>query len=51
MVDLNQNQDTNYKIAKEAAGIHVLLTRSLFGGGNPRRLFLRVSLAKLTSAV
>jgi hypothetical protein len=38
------------EIIKEVIGIHVLLTRSLFGGGIPRRLLLRVSLAKLTSA-
>jgi hypothetical protein len=36
-------------IIKEVVGIHVLLTRSLFGGGIPRRLLLRVSLAKSTS--
>jgi hypothetical protein len=35
---------------KEVVGIHVLLTRSLFGGGIPRKLLLRVSLAKSTSA-
>src|SRR5260370_11402198 len=33
-----------------ARGIHVLLTRSLFGGGIPRRWLPRVSLAKPTSA-
>ena len=38
-------------IIKVVVGIHVLLTRSLFGGGIPRRLLLRVSLAKSTSAV
>jgi len=37
-------------ITKEALGIHALLVRSLFGGGIPRRLLLRVSLAKPTSA-
>jgi hypothetical protein len=31
---------------KEVVGIHVLLTRSPFGDGIPRRLPLRVSLAK-----
>jgi hypothetical protein len=34
---------------KEVVEIHVLLTRSLFGAGIPRRLFLRVSLTKLIS--
>jgi hypothetical protein len=38
------------EITKEVVGIHVLLTRSLFDGGIPRRLLLRVSLAKPTSA-
>ena len=37
-------------VTKEAVGIHVLLTRSLFGDGIPRRLLRRVSLAKPTSA-
>ena len=37
-------------VTKEVVGIHVLLTRSLSGGGIPRRLLLRVSLAKPTSA-
>src|SRR6516164_7860238 len=37
-------------VTKEVAGIHVLLTRSLFGDGIPRRLLRRVSLAKPTSA-
>jgi transposase InsO family protein len=35
---------------KEVVGIHVLPSRSLFGGGTLRRLLLRVSLAKSTSA-
>ena len=35
---------------QEVVGIHVLLTRSLFGGGIPHRLLQRVSLAKPTSA-
>jgi hypothetical protein len=35
---------------KEAAGIQVLPTRSLFGGDIPRRFLPRVSLAKPTSA-
>jgi len=39
------------EITKEVVGIHVLLTRSLFGGGIPRKLLLRVSPAKPTSAV
>jgi hypothetical protein len=34
---------------KEVVGIHVLLTRSLFGDNIPRTLLLRVSLAKPTS--
>jgi hypothetical protein len=38
-------------ITKEAAGIHVLPTRLLFGDGIPRRLLRRVSLAKPTSAL
>ena len=37
-------------VTKEVVGIHVLLTRSLFGDGTPRRLLPRVSLATLTSA-
>jgi hypothetical protein len=37
-------------VTKVAVGIHVLLTRSFFGDGTPRRLLQRVSLAKLTSA-
>jgi hypothetical protein len=39
-----------FGVNKEVVGIHVLLTRSLFGGGILRRLLLRVSLAKSTSA-
>ena len=39
------------EITREVVGIHVLLTRSLFGDGILRRLLLRVSLAKPTSAV
>jgi hypothetical protein len=35
---------------KEVGEIHVLLTHSLFGGGIPRRLLLRVSPVKSTSA-
>ena len=35
---------------KEVIGIRVLPTRPLFGGGIPRKLLLRVSLAKPTSA-
>ena len=37
-------------VSKEVVGIHVLLTRLLFGGGIPSRLLLRVSVAKPTSA-
>jgi hypothetical protein len=36
--------------SKEVVGTHALLTRSLFGADILRRLLLRVSLAKLTSA-
>jgi hypothetical protein len=38
------------RLIKEGFGIHVLLTHSLFDGGIPRRLLLRVSLAKPPSA-
>ena len=38
-------------ITKEVVGIHVLPTRSLFGGDTLRKLLRRVSLAKPTSAV
>jgi hypothetical protein len=37
-------------VNKKVSGIHVRLTRSLFGGGILRRLLRRVSLAKPTSA-
>jgi hypothetical protein len=37
-------------VTKQTAEIHVLLTRSLFGGDILRRLLLRVSVAKRTSA-
>jgi hypothetical protein len=37
-------------VIKEVIGIHVLLTRSLFGDGILRRLIRRVSLAESTSA-
>ena len=39
------------EITKEVVGTHALLTRSLFGGSIPRRLLLRVSRVKLTSAL
>ena len=39
------------EITKEAVGIHVLLTRLLFGDGILRSLLRRVSLAKPTSAL
>jgi hypothetical protein len=39
------------EITKEVVGIHVLLTRLLFGDGILRSLLLRVSLAKPTSAL
>jgi hypothetical protein len=38
------------EVSKEVVGIHVLLTRSLFDDGIPRKLLLPVSPAKLTSA-
>jgi hypothetical protein len=38
------------RFTKEVVGIHVPLTRSLFGDGTPRRLLRRVSLTKSTSA-
>jgi hypothetical protein len=38
-------------VTKEVVGIHVLLTRSLFGDGILRNFLLRVSLAKSTSAL
>ena len=38
------------EVTKGAVGIRVPLTLSLFGDGIPRRLLLRVSLAKPTSA-
>jgi hypothetical protein len=37
-------------VTKEVVGLHVLLARSLFGDGIPRRLLRRVSLAKATFA-
>src|SRR5271165_5594145 len=37
-------------VTKEVVGIHVLVTRSLFGGDILHRFLQRVSLAKLTSA-
>src|SRR5215469_16127475 len=37
-------------VTKEVVGIRVLLSRPLFGGGTLRRLLLRVSLGKSTSA-
>jgi hypothetical protein len=40
----------NTQASKAVVGIHALLTRSLFGGGIPRRLLGRVSLGKPTSA-
>ena len=39
-----------HSVTKEVVGIHVLLSCPLFDGGIPRRLLLRVSLAKPTSA-
>src|SRR5271166_7190552 len=37
-------------VSKEVIGLHLLLTRSLFGGGILHRLLPHVSLAKSTSA-
>ncbi len=37
------------RVSQEEVGIHVLLTRSLFGDGIPRRFSPLVSLAKSTS--
>ena len=42
--------DPRKAVTKGVVGIHVLLTRSLFACGILRRLLLRVSLAKSTSA-
>ena len=47
---LNETAGKLQEIIKEVAEIHILPTRSLFGGGIPRWLILRVSLAKPTSA-
>jgi hypothetical protein len=41
---------TPLAVTKEVVGIHVLPTGALFGDGILRRSFLRVSLAKPTSA-
>src|SRR5262245_27652972 len=43
-------QRESVEITKEAVGVHVLLTRLLFGGDIPRRFLRRVSVAKPTSA-
>src|SRR6516225_7786350 len=43
--------EESQEITKEAVGIHVLLTRSLFGDGTLRKLLRRVSLAKPTSGL
>ena len=37
-------------VTKEGVGIHVLVTRSLFGGSTPRRLLLRLLPVQSTSA-
>jgi hypothetical protein len=47
---LNETAGKLQEIIKEVVGIHVLLTRSLFGDGILRRLLLRVSLGKPISA-
>ena len=39
------------EVTKDVVGIHVLLTRSLFACGIPRRFLRPVSLAKLTSVL
>jgi len=41
---------TSRAVTQEVVGTHVLLTRSPFGGGILRKLLLRVSLEKPTSA-
>ena len=46
---LNERQALQ-AVSKEAVGIHVLLTRLLFGDGIPHRSLRRVSLRKRTSA-
>jgi hypothetical protein len=48
-VELNEAREPQ-EVTKQVVGIHVLLTRSLFGEGIPRKLLQRVSLAKPTSA-
>ena len=47
---LNETAGKLQEIIKEVAEIHILPILSLFGGDIPRRLLLRVSLAKQTSA-
>jgi hypothetical protein len=49
-VILNIKKGELQEITEGAIGIHVLPSRSLFGHGILRRLLLRVSLAKPTSA-
>jgi hypothetical protein len=44
-------RDERQEIMKEVIGVHGLPARSLFGGGILRRLLLRVSVAKPTSAL
>ena len=52
MFDWVMKKDTALKSAtKEVVGIRTLLTHSLFASGIPRRLLLRVSPAKPTSAL
>ena len=46
---LNEDRELQ-EVSKEVVGIHVLLTRSLFGDGIPRKFLLPVSPVKLTSA-
>ncbi len=46
---LNEDRELQ-EVSKEVVGIHVLLTRSLFGDGIPRKSLLPVSPVKLTSA-
>jgi hypothetical protein len=47
---LNEKARERKEITKEVVGIHVLLTRSVFGGGILHRFLQRVSLVKSTSA-
>jgi len=50
LVSVTRRLESLQEITKEVAEIDILLTRSLFAGGIPHRLLLRVSLVKPTSA-